>query len=166
MKQRFLWTGLGVAVLAAAVAISTVVLVKSNASALPKSIREQVTSTLIVPQGKAVTLDRASATYDSQLKVLVYRVNAYGAQVTISEQPTPDSFIDVPQVFDKIANGMQEYAKFDTDIGTVHLGRPTQIDHKQTAIMNSKGTLLFASAERDLSQDQWRQLFANMVTIK
>ncbi len=137
-----------------------------QASPLPKPIREQFIGTLMVPQANTVVIDKASATYDAQLKVLVYKIAAYDTTLTVSEQPTPDSFTDIPELLQKVATNMQEYATFDTDIGTVHLAKPTQTDGKQTAIMNSKGTLMFISSKRNLSQDQWRKLFKTMVVIK
>jgi hypothetical protein len=86
--------------------------------------------------------------------------------MVLSEQPTPDSFTDVPQVYDKVVDSMQEYQKFDVDVGTVHLTRPPSLNGKQAAVLNTKGTLLFAKPDKDLSEDQWRRFFNSFVVEK
>jgi hypothetical protein len=133
---------------------------------IPGPIKKQVTSTLIVPQLADVTIDRQSVKYDDKLKLLSYTADVYGISTVISEQPTPDSFTDIPQVYDKVTASMNEYSKFDTDIGTVHITRPKELDGKQAAVLNTKGTLLFAKPERDLSDEQWRKFFGSFEVEK
>lgn len=133
---------------------------------VPAEIKRAVTSTILVPQARNVTVARESMKYDPQLKLLTYSAVAYGIKTIVSQQPTPESFIDIPQVYDKVVASMNEYKKFDTDSGTVHLTRPKDLGGKQAAVMNAKGTLTFVKPERDLSEDQWRKLFNNLAVVK
>lgn len=134
---------------------------------IPGPIKAKLTSTLLVPRGGDYQVKRESAKYDPKLKVLTYEVaiNGVGSAV-VSEQPTPDSFIDIPQVYDKVVANMNEYGTFDSDIGTVHLTRPKDLGGKQAAVMNAKGTLMFVKPERDLSDDQWRKLFNGLEVVR
>lgn len=133
---------------------------------VPAEIKRAVTSTLLVPKARDVVVNRESMKYDSQLNLLTYSAIAYGVKTVVSQQPTPESFIDIPQVYDKVVASMNEYKKFDSDSGTVHLTRPKDLGGKQAAVMNTKGTLMFVKPERDLSEDQWRKLFNNLEIIK
>lgn len=132
----------------------------------PPSIRSQVTSTVFVPTGQGIDVDRESAKFDAGIKLLTYNVQVTGTKIVVSEQPTPDSFVDIPQVYDKVIAGLDEYAKFESEHGTVHLTRPKELKGKQAAVLNAKGTLMFMKPERDLSADQWRQIFNGMKTTK
>jgi hypothetical protein len=133
---------------------------------VPAEIKSAVTSTILVPQAHDVVVSRESMNYDSQLKLLTYTATAYGVKTVVSEQPTPESFIDIPQVYDKVVTGMNEYGTFDSDSGTVNLTRPKDLGGKQAAVMNTKGTLMFVKPERDLSDDQWRKLFNGLEVIR
>jgi hypothetical protein len=104
-------------------------------------------------------VDRKTVKYDSGLKLLSFTASVGGISTVFSEQPTPDSFNDAPQIYDKVLERMNDYSKFDVVAGTVHLTRPSDLGGKQAAVMNTKGTLLFAKPDRDLSTDQWRRLF-------
>ncbi len=133
---------------------------------IPGPIKTQVTSTILVPGSKDIVTDSDSVKYASKEKLLSFNVTINGAKLVISEQPTPESFIDIPQVYDKVVAGMNEYEKFDTEVGTVHLTRPKELNGKQAAVLNTKGTLLFAKPDSNLSSDQWRQLFKAMEVVK
>jgi hypothetical protein len=156
-------------VVAAIVAIGLIVagvMLLAPKPPIPGPIKKQVTSTIVVPQLADAVIDRQSVKYDDKLKLLTYTLAAYGVNMVVSEQPTPDSFTDIPQVYDKVTAGMGEYSKFETDIGTVHITRPKELHGKQAAVLNTKGTLLFAKPERDLSDDQWRKFFGSFTVEK
>jgi len=126
---------------------------------IPGPIKRQLTSTLILPNTSRYPVDRATTKYDAKIKQLTFNSTAFSQDVVVSEQPTPDSFTDVPQVYQKVLESMSDFADFDTGIGTVHLTRPANLGGKQAAVLNAKGTLLFAKPSSDLTEDQWRQFF-------
>lgn len=133
---------------------------------VPIEIKCGVTSTILVHKDRDIGVNREPMKYDTASKLLSYFAIAYGVKILVSEQPTSESFIDIPKTFDKVAANMNEYAKFDSNTGTVHLMRPEELAGKQTAVMNSKGTLMFVKPDRDLSEDQWNKLFSKLEVIK
>lgn len=133
---------------------------------LPSTVRKQANFVILAPVSGPVKVDRESAKYDTALKLLSYKSMFNGVKIVVSEQSTPDSFIDIPQVYDKVVANMQEYSKFDVIAGTVHLTRPKDLGGKQAAVINTKGTLLFAKPTSDLSNDQWRLFFKSVDTLR
>jgi hypothetical protein len=146
--------------------IVIVVMLLAPKPPIPGQVKSQFTSTLFVPQTSNAKIQRSTVKYDSNLKLLSFTAQVYGIPTVISEQPTPEQFTDIPQVYDKVLSNMHEFTDFDTDVGTVHITRPTDLGGKEAAVLNSKGTLFFAKPARDLSDDQWRQLFRNVVVVK
>ena len=155
--NRWFWSG--IIALTAAGAITVAVLLLLPKPPIPGPIKQQLTSTLLVPKNSRVAVDRQSAKYDTSLKLLTFNATAFGKQLVVSEEPTPDEFVDVPQAYQKVLDSMNDYSDFDTAIGSVHLARPSNLHGKQAAVLNAKGTLLFAKPAGDLSTDQWRQFF-------
>ena len=133
---------------------------------VPAEVKRAVTSTILIPKTRNVVVSRESMSYNSQIKLLTYQAIVYGTKTVVSEQPTPESFIDIPQVYDKLVASMNEYSKFDSTSGTVHLTRPSNLKGKQTALMNAKGTLMFVKPESDLTEDQWRKFFNGIDVVK
>ncbi len=134
---------------------------------IPAPIKAQLTSSLLMPTDKTgVVIDRGSVKYDSKIKVLTYDVQFDGMKVVISQQPTPESFLDIAEVYTKVLESMNEYQKFELAIGVIHLTRPADLKGKQSAVLNAKGTLFFASPEEDLTEDQWRRFFKDVQLVE
>jgi hypothetical protein len=134
-------------------------------SPVPDSVRGQVTFSIIIPrEAEGIQLHPDSIVYDERAKLLSYAASIYGVEAIVSEQPTPESFIDIPEVYTKVVASMQEYAKFESEMGTVYLTKPTNLGGKQAAVTNSKGVLMFVKPARDLTEDQWRRFFLSLYT--
>ncbi len=141
---------------------------------IPDSIKSQVTSTLLVPQGQNFVVDSKSVKYDSTAKLLIYNVRTYGTKIVFSEQPTPAAFTNpntpgtftsADSAYGKFLKNLAQYGKFDVNVGTVYLTRPPQQQNHQVAIIKAKGTLLFAKADRNLTKAQWQQVFSSLVAV-
>jgi hypothetical protein len=135
---------------------------------IPPAIKKQVTSVIFWPSKDAPVLsDKQTIKYNPNEKLLSYVAHtSNGRELIISEQPTPDSFNDIPQVFSKFTEGLHQYTSFSTPDGTVSLTRPKELKGGQTAVMSAKGTLMFIKPSKDLSDDEWRQLFNNLEIIR
>jgi hypothetical protein len=133
---------------------------------IPRPIKQQVTSTILAPKSSSIVTDRESVKYDTKIKLLTYNAQINEIKVVVSQQPTPENFTDIPQVYDKMVEGMSEYLKFDVAVGTVHLTRPKELAGKQAAVLNTKGTLMFAKPDKDLSDDQWRKFFNSLDIVR
>jgi hypothetical protein len=150
MKWRYIGGLVGLACLLAAVLMIVHVALRPK-TIVPNTISSQLTITLFVPQVHDIAAARATVKYDSSLQLLTFIVPMDGTMLTVSEQPTA--------VYTKTIESMEGYETFDSAQGTVDLTRPTNNDNKQVAVMNTKGTLLFIKANRDLTTDQWKQFF-------
>lgn len=133
---------------------------------IPANIQKQLTSTLLLPQGSQYPVNRGSVKFDPSLSLLSFKLTAFDMQISISEQPTPESFTDVPEVYQKVLGSMDNYYDFDTPTGTVYLTVPPQLNGKQTAVENAAGTLLFAKPSSNFGQSQWRQLFDSIAVVQ
>ncbi len=134
---------------------------------IPAQIKQQLDFLIFLPEGdQSSHIDRQSFKYDANLKVFSVVITSFNVKNTISEQATPDSFNDIPGYYDKLTEKLNSYASFDTDLGKVYLTRPDELKGKQSAVMNTKGTLMFASPDKNLTDSQWRQFFNSLSVIK
>lgn len=133
-------------------------------SPISNSILKQISFTVFTPKtSNHLQLKADTIKYDAKLKQLSYIVQFQNQAVTVAQQSTPDQFSDIPDYYPKLIEKMNAYASFENSLGKVNLTRPTEIKN-QVAVMNTKGTLLFAQSSSDLTPDQWRRLF-NTLTI-
>ena len=139
--------------------VAIVVILLAPKSPVLPAITKQLTSTLLLPKGRGIQIDRGSVEYDNSKKMLIYNVAYADTKIVISQQPTPESFTDIPQVYNKLTDSMNNYLSFDVNMGTVHLTRPKELQGKQVAVFNAKGTLLFAKPDKNLSDDEWKRFF-------
>lgn len=135
---------------------------------IPKTIQSQLDFTpYLVKPGAAITVDKGTYKYDPSQKGLSFVATGKDfGKLTISEQPTPQQFIDIPEVYSKLVDKLNRYSVFDNDMGTVYLTRPDDQHTGQTAVINSKGVLMFVRSAKNLSDDQWRKLFGSFALEK
>ncbi|MDL2341804.1 MAG: hypothetical protein QFB87_01860 [Patescibacteria group bacterium] len=135
---------------------------------IPRAIKQQIAFVIFYPSittGAAV--NAASFKYDTQSKLLSYVVSYSGRSITVAEQATPQNFIDIPQAYDKLTESLNEFASFDSYYDKVSLVHPKEFNGQQSAVMNSKGTLIFAHPTNgDLTVDQWKKLFNGFEIIR
>lgn len=142
--------------------------VKRSQQIIQDNIKKQLSfSVLWTGENSPLQGNKKTFKFNEQEKLLSFIANDDGGNsVTISEQPTPESFVDIPQSYDKLIDSMHKYKTFDSAIGRVFLTRPDNLNGKQAAVMNSKGVLLFAKADTDIDDDTWVKLFNNLVIIQ
>jgi hypothetical protein len=103
--------------------------------------------------------------YDASQKGLSYiAAGSDFGRLTISQQPTPQSFIDIPNLYDKLVDNLNRYGVFQNPLGTVYLTRPDGQKSGQTAVLNSNGVLMFVRSEKNLDDGQWRSIF-NQISL-
>lgn len=131
-------------------------------------IKSQVSTPIFLPSQKDYKVDPQSVTFDTREKLLTFTATNIGdgSTVVVTQQPTPDTFTDIPQYFDKLVEAMGQYKQFDSLNGKVTLTKPTELKGSQTAVLNQNGTLLFARPSRDLTDDDWRRFFNGLVLNK
>lgn len=140
-------------------------LLRGGVGSIPVEIRRQVSTAVFLPARDESPVARDTVKFDAPTKLLTFTTTYQDIELIVSQQPTPESFVDIPQVYEKVVEGMHEYAKFDSVMGTAHLTRPPEAGGKQAAVLNAKGTLMFVKPAKDLSDDQWRRWF-NRLSIE
>lgn len=136
---------------------------------IPQAIRKQVSFVIFVPgKSSADQVNHTTVKYDSSLQLLTYMAKSASnnLQIIISEQATPQSFVDIPQTYDALTTKLNQYGSFDSINGTVYLTRPKELNGGQSAVMNAKGTLLFAKPSQSLSDNDWRAFFNSLNIIQ
>lgn len=154
-------------IVAAAIAGAVIVQGIVSSRVLPPEISRQITYGVYYPQGDVVSVDRSSIAFQADADLLTYKVALpEGGTLTVNQQPTPESFVDIPQAYDKLVTTLMPYASFDSLHGKVALTRPKELQGDQSAVMNAKGTLMFVRSSDQLSEDQWRRIFNSFEIIQ
>lgn len=133
-------------------------------SSIPSEIKQKVYNTLIAPDDKIVEVDKESYKFNDDQKLLTYTAEFEGSSLNITQQPTPESFIDIPQVYEKVVAQMGEYSKFESRIGLVYLTK-AKGQNNQIAVTNTKGTLMFVKSSKDMSREVWMRFFNTFEVI-
>jgi hypothetical protein len=140
--------------------------VNDTRSVLPSSVTKNVNYDIFVPRDteKYPVLEE-SVTHNTDTKVLSYATTVNNKQVTINQQAEPDTF-NAPELkvslYQKLLDKMNQYKEIKTDAGTVTLTHPTELNGGQAAVLDTKGTLLFAQPTVALSDDEWRDFFNDL----
>jgi hypothetical protein len=137
-------------------------------SGIPKEILKKTAFTVftIDPSDEIWSLDKSITTYDKSAGVLTLHFTNSSNKITATQQVTPDPFTDIPNYYSILLNKLFVYEEIQTSIGTVALTRPEELKGGQTAIINTSGTLMFYSPDKDLSSAQWKQFFTSLIVIK
>lgn len=133
---------------------------------IPTVIRLEATFPLFYPNQKYVNVNKSTIKYDSTAKLLSFTGSTpSGSKLIFSEEPTPSQFNDIPGYYTALLNNMNEYQEIDTIDGQMYLTKPESVNGNQSAVMSTKGTLMFVRAEKNLSVGNWQQLFNNLTII-
>lgn len=128
--------------------------------ALPASTRKMITYPVLLPQ-KDAAINTSSYKFDPSQKVLSFTARLHDGQVvTFTEQATPEPFSDIPNFYTRLLDTLNEYQSFDGLHGTVYLTHPKGAG--QAAVINTKGTLIFARVIKDEPQSVWQPLFNDL----
>lgn len=132
-------------------------------------VKKNIPFTVLVPSDESlITLDKTSVKYDSTTKLLTYSglINTNGAKLIFSQQPTPESFVDIPQAYEKLITSINQYSAFDSVQGKVYLTKPTELKGGTSAVMNTKGVLMFIKPTKDITEDEWKKLFNSLKIVE
>lgn len=132
------------------------------------AIQKQVSFGIYFPTEKAVyKVDKKTIDYNVQQALLTYSIYlTNGTKVIVNQQATPESFVDIPQAYDKFVTALQSYSSFESVNGKVSLTHPSELHGSQSAVLNGKGTLLFASPSKSMSKEDLQKLFNNLQILR
>lgn len=135
-------------------------------SPVPANIRQQVGFSILYPANS--TIDPTSWKYLPSQSDLSFTARKDGFSVIFTEQEVPLAFQNDTAAYDRFIGSLHPIANFQTNLGNVSLiDFVTATDFQpagQAGILNTKGTLLLAHPDRELSEDQWRDLFRSIST--
>jgi hypothetical protein len=140
-----------------------------NKSPIPAAVQAKLAYKPIYPKNQSSD-DVGNFLYKDEDKTLTFITKtASGTNITIVEQPVPDSLSSGDQVYYP-ALGLHPYAQFQSKLGPVALTKfwksGTLEPVGQTAVLASKGTLLLASPDKDLSNAEWKEFFNSLTIAK
>ena len=132
---------------------------------IPASISRQYNfQPLITNSSTPAQVSEVSKTlkYDKQNKVLSFVTVVDNKHVTISEQAYPEVL-----VYDTLVNGFNVYSTLNLKGGEeVYLGHPGNAPSgDQAAVTRTDSLLIFGKPDQNLSNDQWRTVFDNLVAV-
>lgn len=161
-RQPVVWVVAG-AVAVGGLLVVALVFLKPH-SPVPAAIARQLHFSVFYPDGTdGYSVKPATVSYDGQAKVLLLHAQKGDSDLTISEQATPDTFNDIPEYYSKLVEKLNGYADFDSANGHVSLTLPQELHGGQSAVFNSKGTLMFVHPNHNLSNDAWRKFFDGLM---
>lgn len=165
--------GLLLSVLSIAIIASVIFGVRSfensaSVQNIPTDIKQIVSHVIYYPDSTSgLSVDKNSFKFDDASEVLSFTAKYGNANITIAEQATPENFVDIPPAYDKLIETLNSYYAFSSFHGTVHLTKPKENKGQQSAVMNSKGTLMFANVTGgSLTENEWKKFFNNLEVIR
>jgi len=163
-KRDILWAGFIIVILL----LTSITLIKNRYNPIPDQIKQNVKFVILYPdKTHSQPVISKSLKYDQSSKVFSFVYSTGTADITVAEQATPQAFTDIPQAYDKLVQNLNEYSSFDSYYGKVSLTKPKEFGNQQTAVFNSKGTLVFAHQTKgNWTKDQWNDLINHLNTIK
>jgi hypothetical protein len=132
---------------------------------IPSDIRHKASFPIFFPaRSSSLEVDKTTISYDDSNHGLAYTITLHGKRIVMSEQATPDTFADGP-VYAYLLQKSGEYDSVSTNIGKVSLTRPKELNGGQAAIVNPPGTLIFGRPDKDLSKEEWKEVFGSLEKI-
>ena len=148
-----------VCVLIAIFLTATVWFLNNRKSIIPGYISTSVSFPIFYPNAsKTIKIDPTTFKYSKSLGQVSFIISFSGSKITFAEQSSPDSFAADPNFLTAFVQKLNDYATFTSINGRVDLVLPSET-HLQTGVMNAKGTLVFASSSKNLTENSWKILF-------
>lgn len=111
-------------------------------------------------------IDRQSTYYNQETKTLTIVAKKDNKEVIITEQATPEAFKDIPGQFSRMLASINQYSQQSTNLGNVALVHPKELNGGQTAVLNTRDTLIFARPNKDISDNEWQAFFNTFIILK
>jgi uncharacterized protein YxeA len=142
---------------------------QSSKNPLPDDLKTHVSFKVIYPSSRKAQIDKNSFVYQAKQKVLTFNVLFEGNKVEYSEQEAPAELGSETQAYYP-ALGIHPYAQFKSNLGQIALTKFWQSGNLkpvgQSAVIASEGTFLIAHSEKNLTNNQWKDLFKSLKITK
>lgn len=128
---------------------------------IPEKIHERLSFDVYLPDPVKAQIDQNTFTFNEEEQALTFAVTSNGVRILITQQPEPAIFKE-GEVYQHLLNKMRQYDEVKTTIGTATLTSPEELKGGQTAVINTKGILLFAKPDKNLTSEEWRNFFNSL----
>jgi uncharacterized protein YxeA len=142
---------------------------QNSKSPLPDDLKTHVSFKVIYPSSHKAQIDKNSFVYQAKQKVLTFNVHFESSKVEYSEQEAPAALGSDTQAYYP-ALGIHPYAQFKSNLGQIALTKFWQSGNLkpvgQSAVLAGEGTFLIAHSEKNLTNNQWKELFKTVKVTK
>jgi hypothetical protein len=135
---------------------------------LSESIKDDLAFKVLYPKSaEKLTVDTHNTAYYAKEKLFVFKAYHKDAltELTFSQQVAADNVKQGSTELNDLITSMKPYANFNTIYGKVTMTRPTNQGGRQTGVLVAGGDMIFVRAKEDMTEDQWHQLFTNLVWV-
>lgn len=133
-------------------------------SPVPLNIRTQAMFSIIYPSG--YNIEGKSWKYNGSQKSVEFVAQKDNYSVTFTEEKTPLEYQNDLAAYNRFIGSLRPRANFDVPFGAVSISNfVTAGDYQvvgETGILNTKGTLILAHPNMQITDDQWRGLFESL----
>ncbi len=140
----------------------------NNKNPLPRDIKNQISYKAVYPTAKTGTV-KSGYQYQANQKTLSFTVKSPNTKLVFTEQPAPQALGSGNQIYYQ-ALGLHPYAQFQSKLGPVALVKYYQSGNLapfgQSAVLVAHGTLIFIHSEKNLTNDQWKDLINSLNITK
>ena len=162
--------GIVLAVVLVAGGFALAQVLKPRPNPIPSSVSKQLDfSPLVIPANikSPTTSDYSPSVAEDGTRLLVYTIHLHNAKVTVSQNPQPPQFADVPDFKSKfLENVIQQTTSVSTASGTIILGQMAKQKNKQFAVMLERGLIVFLTPSQPLEEKQWRTVGDALDVVK
>ncbi len=132
---------------------------------LPINIKKVISFQVYWPLDQYSRPEITSIKYATTQSVLSFNDKFKNQKIVFTEQSTPSVFNDVNGYYSALISHSNNYNTISTKYGQVFLTKPPSYPGAESAVMNSGGTLLFATVQGDISSNDWQLIFNNLKVI-
>jgi hypothetical protein len=161
MKRTFLIVG--GCLFTVIVVVVTLVVVWFRTPIVPSTIAKQSDFALFYPKGDpSMIINRSTMKYDKSIGQFSFVASFGSDKLIFGEQATPEDFYASQNYYDNLLTKMGKYYTFQDTQGTVDLTKDPSVG-KNVGVINTKGTLVFVDSDKQLSNNDWREVFNSLV---
>lgn len=133
---------------------------------IPKGLTDKLEFVAYIPTG-VYSFNQKDVSYSDDTKVLSMSIKSkQGVVITLNQQATPEAFQEAPDYYQNLIEKLRRDKTLSTKLGEVYITRPVELKGKQTAVINYRGTLMFAEPSRELDDNDWRKFFNSLEEVK
>jgi hypothetical protein len=147
------------------IVLSVVLLQPNRPTTIDEKIIKKANFNVLAPSDYTA-INQKSVSFDQNVGGISYSANLNDVTYAVSEQPTPDTFADSPNVYGYKLDQMRQFQDIQTSVGKITLTKPVEFGGQVVGVSNLNGTLMFVRADKQLNASQWKDFYDNLELIR